>query len=101
MTPGEFREYVKIMKEFGLTRAKLGENVELIMGAGLPVEDVVSTLSSSPVAETGASPLPLSQPAPDNDVISHKVSQIHTLLNMNDTELAENLFPDPKPSERA
>lgn len=91
MTPQEFREYAQAMKDFGLTRVKLGENVELIMGENFENSSVPNLSAHSPAA---FSPNPS-----DQDFIRHKVQQATTLVSMNDMELAENLFPDPKPKE--
>lgn len=96
MTPGEFREIVKTMKEFGVSHMKMGK-LELTMGNGplavhAPVNDSYSQGhdSSNPLSPI----LPL-ESANLPDPIKHKVEEVTSLLKLGDIDLVNRLFPEP------
>lgn len=78
MTPGEFSEIAKSMRQFGISKLKMGDvDIEL-----------QSSYSNKYVDETLKD---LKEPA---HPIEQKVEQLSSLLKLGDSELVDNLFPD-------
>ncbi len=101
MTPGEFREFARAMREFGLSHVKMGD-VEISMGSdavtsisnSLPNGDTLSIKNGSPAYSSSTIPM---QPDP----VEHKVEQLQSLLKLNDTDLVDQLFPDHTQDEES
>lgn len=88
MTPGEFREIVKTMKDFGVSHVKMGD-LELTMEASR-AEPAKASIS-----------VPVEAPAESSDPIKHKVEQMTSLLKLSDQELVDTLFPDHTQQDNA
>jgi hypothetical protein len=73
MTPGEFEQYVQVMRSYGVKR---------FQGADFQIE-------------FGGTPIPPSSPAAVNPS-GDPVNEINSLLKMNDNDLVDRLFPLPK-----
>jgi hypothetical protein len=84
MTPGEFREFARTMREFGLTRAKIGDVVMVMAGA--QASDTKPAQVTQQVTQAFV--------APEQEPIKHKVEQLASLMKLSDTELVDELFPD-------
>lgn len=84
MTPGEFREIVKIAREFGLSRVKIGD-VEIECGGAIG-----NAASESETLKTSAM-FPVEQ---STNPIEHKVEQLASLMKLGDVALIDALFPD-------
>jgi len=82
MTAGEFKEFVKTMREYGVLRFKMG-NIEFNMGD-------LSKKDSSPTSQSLRKDV-LDDASPD---IKHKVENLSSLLKLDDMELVDQLFPD-------
>ena len=95
MTPGEFREVVKVMKEFGLSKLKMGD-LEISMQNNSPVQHKQSYREPNSLPP----PSPLTGET-ESDPVQHKVEQLNSLLKLSDTELVDHLFPEPTEEESA
>lgn len=96
MTPGEFREIVMTMKEFGVSYVKMGK-LELTMGPGSLGAQAPTSSSHSP-GHGGSTPPPVVFPletANLPDPIKHKVEEVTSLLKLGDIDLVNRLFPEP------
>lgn len=95
MTPGEFREFAKAMREFGIKSLTLnGAVIELFH-----VEQSALTSSEKvekPALTSSKSELLGGMPNTEKDPIQHKVEQVASLMRLNDMELVDSLFPEPK-----
>lgn len=83
MTPGEFREFAKTMREFGLTRVKMGD-VEL---------EFAPSLGGS-IGNAQSDPTPVGTTSAESNPIEHKVEQLTSLMKLGDVALVDALFPD-------
>lgn len=88
MTPGEFREYVRTMHDFKISKLKMGD-VEIVLdhsqAAQMPVQ-----------ANPGPKVMPLGS---DPDIIAHKQEELASLLKLSDNELVDQLFPEEQQEE--
>lgn len=85
MTPGEFREFAKTMREFGIAKVKIG-NIEFT------VEN--EKISHKKIGDDIAQCVTLESAPGADDPIQHKVEQLSSLLKLGDAELVDQLFPD-------
>lgn len=87
MTPGEFKEIAKAMREYGIGKVKMGDiEFELLS------EQVLSKSEESSIG--GKTSLPEGISLDPSDPIKHKVDQMRSLMKLSDTELVDQLFPD-------
>lgn len=82
MTPGEFREYAAVMREFGISQLKMGD-VEWTMGSTI-----------QPIQQEQQLDVPLDAPSAQEDPIKHKIEAMTSLLKLSDHDLVDQLFPD-------
>jgi len=90
MTPGEFREFVKTMADFGVSKLKMN---------GVEIE-----FSTQPIKESSLNShfAPSQEPkSKDPDVIKHKTEELASLLKLSDHELVDQLFPDETKEEES
>lgn len=84
MTPGEFKEFAKSMKEFDISYVKMGD-VILRRQGGEAVRHLVAEAQNN---------LPEGITTEPSDPIAHKVEQLTSLAKLSDTDLVDRLFPD-------
>ena len=102
MTPKQIREIAETMRDCGITHLKTG-TLEMTCQAGvrpsIAPEAGVKAFVPSPVASTQDPPIEAGPPV-EEEKIPHNVQQLASLLKLNDLELVDQLFPEPKePSE--
>jgi hypothetical protein len=83
MTPGEFKEIARSMKDFDIAYVKMGD-VELRRGTVYPVVQESVSIENLPQGIT-------TQP---DDPIQHKVDHLTSLMKLSDKDLVDQLFPD-------
>ncbi len=92
MTPGEFREYAKAMRDFGMSEATInGCTLKMAYNLASSIAEV------SPVALTPAG----MDAEKDEDPIKHKVEELASLMKLNDIDLVDRLFPEDQEEESA
>lgn len=84
MTPKEIKSLIKALRDAGVTYYKTAD-IELNL-APVPKEE--------PRAIT-----PVDAPSAAEDPIKHKVEEMVSLLKLSDTELVDQLFPEPREEE--
>jgi hypothetical protein len=98
MTPGEFREFAKAMREFGIQKAKLGDTeLELFHVEQSPpsVPAQVPIFQKQAIsAQLETPPLVGGMPADDKDPIQHRIEQVVSLMKLGDNELVDAMFPE-------
>lgn len=91
MTPGEFREIIKTMKDYGVSHVKMGD-LEVNMGG-----EGSNIPSSSPaINEGGSSGYAEGSPTQQEDPIKHKIEEMTSLMKLSDDALVDRLFPEDK-----
>ena len=106
MTPGELREYCKVMKEFGMSRVVMGDTV-LTLGADLSTAQTLPNAVPSKAGfediphpfEPALADLPEGVPLEPSEPIKHKVEALTSLLKLSDTDLVDQLFPETQQIE--
>lgn len=97
MTPGEFREFAKTMREFGIARVKT-RDIELTLTELEPAKVANPAIEEAPISKiSGISNALAPFPQPD-EPIKHKMEQLSSLLKLSDHELVDELFPDNDPT---
>lgn len=90
LTPKDLRLIAKLMREFGLSKVKMGD-IELELTPESPPQ-----LLSSP-----AQAVPLDAPIEESDPIANKVEQLTSLMKLDDHDLANMLFPENTETEES
>jgi hypothetical protein len=87
MTPGEFRDIAKSMKEFGISYVKMGDvTVQITSGMEQFAPGNDPHLKPEKNADLAVSEA--------SDPIKHRVDQMASLMKLSDNELVDQLWPD-------
>jgi hypothetical protein len=94
MNPTEIKSIAETMRECGITHLKM-HDLEMTCQPPTP------TAHSAPEAGVQSTPVPPQSETKDEDIVSHKIEQLTSLMKVGDEELVDILFPDKRSPEDA
>lgn len=84
MKASEFKQIAKTMRQYGITRVRMGD-AEIEMGG---------QIGNGHADAAPRAPVAVNAPTPQSNPIEHKVEQMASLMRLSDVELVDELFPD-------